>query len=113
VLIEQGEYRNLIEIFGTKGAIRVDHRGEVFFVKSGETEWTRIETAMGRPIPGVPDTGFSRGFMEFAPAVVSAIREGKTEIENAATFDDGLKVQRVLDAARESDQTGARTLLLA
>ena len=107
-MIEQGEYRNRIEIFGTKGAIRVDHRGEVFCVKSGETEWSQVEAEMGRPIPGVPDTGFSRGFMEFAPAIVSAIREGRTEIENAATFEDGVKVQRVLDAARESDRTGAQ-----
>jgi predicted dehydrogenase len=59
----------------------------------------------GEPIAGVPDTGFSSGFTEFAPKIIDALREGKTEVENAATFADGLGVQVVLDAARESDAT--------
>lgn len=105
-MLEQPEYVNRLEIFGTDGAIRIDHRGEVFVTKSGEVDWTEIEVGFGEPIPGVADTGFSRGFMEFAPKIVEAIRKGKNEIEYAATFDDGLKVQRVLDAARESSATG-------
>jgi predicted dehydrogenase len=44
--------------------------------------------------------------MEFAPRIVEAIRSGSTRIDDAATFEDGLKVQRVLDAARESDADG-------
>ena len=105
-MVEQPEYVNRPEFFGTDGAIRVDHRGEVFLAKNGEGDWTEIEVAFGRPIPNVPDTGFSRGFMEFAPKIVEAIGAGKTEIEYAATFEDGLKVQRVLDAARESNAAG-------
>ncbi len=105
-MLEQPEYVNRIEIFGTDGAIRIDHRGEVFITKSGEADWTEVEVGFGEPIPDVPDTGFSRGFMEFAPKIIEAIREGKNEVEYAATFEDGLKVQRVLDAARESSATG-------
>jgi predicted dehydrogenase len=44
--------------------------------------------------------------MDFAPKIAEAIREGKTEIEWAATFEDGLKVQRVIDAAHEASSTG-------
>jgi predicted dehydrogenase len=105
-MLEQPEYVNRLEIFGTDGAIRIDHRGEVFITKSGEVDWTEIEVGFGEPIPGVADTGFSRGFMEFAPKIVEAIRERKIEIDYAATFEDGLKVQRVLDAARRSNTTG-------
>lgn len=105
-MVEQPEYVNRIEIFGTDGAIRVEHRGEVFFTKAGDADWAEIEVGFGEPIPGVADTGFSRGFMEFAPRIIEAIREGKMEIKYAATFDDGLKVQRVLDAARESNERG-------
>ena len=50
---------------------------------------------------------FARGFMEFAPKIIDAVRRGKTAVEHAATFEDGLKVQIVLDAARESNKTGA------
>jgi predicted dehydrogenase len=46
--------------------------------------------------------------MDFAPKIVEAIREGKSEVEYAATFEDGLKVQRVIDAARRSNTTGAQ-----
>jgi len=34
------------------------------------------------------------------------LRTGKTEIENTATFEDGYRVQLVLDAARASHNTG-------
>ena len=107
-MVEQPEYVNRLEMFGTEGAIRIDHRGEVFLAKTGEAEWAQIDVAFGEPIPGVADTGFSRGFMEFAPKIIAAIRAGETEIEYAATFEDGLKVQRVLDASRESNATGAQ-----
>jgi predicted dehydrogenase len=99
-MVEQPEYVNLLEIFGSEGAIRVGHRGDVQLAKNGETAWTEIEVSFGQAIDGVPDTGFSRGFMEFAPRIVEAILSGSTEIEHAATFSDGVKVQRVLDAAR-------------
>ena len=104
-MIEYPKYQNRMEFFGSGGAIRVEHRGEVFLGTAGENDWTEIETDLGKNIEGVPDTGFSRGFMNFAPKIVEAILAGKTEIENAATFEDGLRVQKVLDAARESNET--------
>ena len=104
-MVEQPEYTNRIEIFGTEGAIRVDHRGELYFAKNGDTEWRLVEVDLAELLPGA-DTGFSRGFMAFAPKIVDAIREGERSIEHAATFADGVKVQRVLDAARESNSTG-------
>jgi len=105
-MIEQPEYVNRLEIFGTEGAIRVDHRGEVFIGKNGETSWTQVETVLAENIKGVVDTGFARGFMAFAPKIIAAIRNGEITIEHAATFADGLAVQRVLDAARVSNSTG-------
>jgi len=105
-MTEQPNYKNCIEFFGTEGAIKIEHRGDVYIAKTGDEDWREIETVLGTAIPGVPDTGFSRGFMDFAPKIVDAIIEGKTEIEHAATFDDGLKVQKVLDAARESNGSG-------
>ena len=104
-MVEQPEYVNRIELFGTEGAIRVDHRGELFLAKSGETTWTQMEVDLGQSLPGA-DTGFSRGFMAFAPRIVEAIRNGEQAIEHAATFADGVRVQKVLDAARESNNTG-------
>lgn len=102
-MLEQPDYVNRLEFFGTDGAIRIDHRGDILVTKTGNSEWTTIDVNIGEAIPGVPDTGFSRAFREFAPKIVEAIREGKREIEYGATFEDGLRVQRVQDAARQSN----------
>ena len=112
-MVEQPEYVNLLEIFGADGAIRIGHRGDVFLARSGESEWTEVDTQLGSAIPGVADTGFSRGFMEFAPRIVEAVRSGAASIEHAATFEDGLKVQRVQDAARESNSKGMQVSITA
>ncbi len=99
-MVEYPKYQNRIEFFGTEGAMRVEHRGEIFLAKKDDEDWREIEVDFDEPIAGIPDTGFSRGFTSFAPKIIEAICEGRTEIENAATFEDGCKVQKVLDAAR-------------
>jgi predicted dehydrogenase len=105
-MTEYPKYQNRMEFFGSKGTLRVEARGELFLGLAGERDWTEIEVDLGKNVEGVPDTGFARGFMNFAPAIVAAILSGKTEIEHAATFEDGVKVQKVLDAAHESNETG-------
>ncbi|HLA94098.1 MAG TPA: hypothetical protein VK612_00150, partial [Pyrinomonadaceae bacterium] len=72
----------------------------------GEDKWSPLDVELAPAIAGTPDTGFGRGFIKFAPKIIEAIQNGNSEIEYAATFDDGLKVQRVLDAARESNRNG-------
>ena len=105
-MTEYPKYQNRMEFFGTGGAIRVEARGEVFLAKAGASDWTEIEVDLGKNVAGVPDTGFARGFMAFAPVITEAILSGKTEIKHAATFEDGVKVQKVLDAAHESNEKG-------
>jgi len=106
-MVEYPNYHNQIEFFGTKGALRVGYLGEVFLAKANDPDWTEIETKIGAAPSDIFDSGFPSGFMAFAPKIVEAIKNGKAEIEHAATFADGLKVQEVLDAARQSDVAGA------
>lgn len=105
-MIEGPEYMNRIEFFGTRGAMRIDHRGDVYLAERGEADWRALEVDYPPGIEGLFESGFPSGFMAFAPKIVEAIRTESIGIPNAATFDDGVKVQRVLDAARESNQTG-------
>lgn len=100
------EFKNMLEFFGTEGSLKIDHLGELSIAKPGDLSWTPVETNLGTLLPGMPDTGFARAFVEIAPRLVAAIQNGETTIEYAATFGDGVRVQRVLDAARESDATG-------
>jgi predicted dehydrogenase len=105
-MVEAGNYRNCVEFFGTKGAIRIEDNGEIFFTDISENSWQEIKVELGEAAPKTPQNGWSRGFANFSREIINAISAGKTEIEYAATFEDGLQVQKVLDAARESDKTG-------
>ena len=104
---------NRLEFFGTEGAMRIDHRGELWVTANGERSWRSVAVDLGIAVPGIADSGFARGFMAFAPKIVESIASGATSIEHAATFADGLRVQRVLDAARESDAAGTRIAVSA
>ena len=104
-MTESPTYTFRTEFYGTEGSIRVEHRGELFHARGSEKDWSPIEVDIGRPLEGVYDTGFARGFLLFAPVLIDAISEKKS-IPMAATFADGLGIQRVLDAARRSDDQG-------
>jgi predicted dehydrogenase len=58
-------------------------------------------------VEGARPTGWNNGFLAFAREIIRALRNGETVVENAATFEDGYKIQLLLDAARKSDETGA------
>jgi predicted dehydrogenase len=57
--------------------------------------------------PGLVDSEWSRGTMHFARSLrLTLSTQGRSPIEGAATFADGLATQRVLDAALESSRLG-------
>ena len=57
---------------------------------------------------GLRDNEWARGFTVFAREIIGALREGRTHVEGAATFDDGHRTQLVLDAARAAHASGCR-----
>jgi predicted dehydrogenase len=105
-MTEYPKYKHRVEFYGAEGALAVEARGELFLAKPvPDTEWQEVGVDFGDAIPGVPDTGFSSGFTEFAPKIIEALLRGEAVVKNAATFEDGLAIQLVLDAARGSDAT--------
>ena len=105
-MVEQGRAEHRVEIFGTRGAFAIEDSGQVWHAETGADEWKRIETERGRLAEGMRDSSWSRGFTAFAPRIVEALREGRSTVEGAATFEDGYRTQLVLDAARRSNETG-------
>lgn len=105
-MVEFPDYQHSIEFVGTEGSLKVLYLGEIFLTKKGESDWTQIDVELERSVDGIFNSGFPSGFVAFAKRIVDALREGKTEIPHAATFADGLRVQEILDAARESNANG-------
>lgn len=105
-MTEGPSYKNILELHGSLGSMKIDAIGGVSVAPRGEKRWEMVDTDPGETIEGIADTGFARGFVSFAPKLIEAIREGKNTIEHAATFEDGLAVQRVIDAAHESNDSG-------
>jgi predicted dehydrogenase len=103
---ESGKYGHRMEIYGDKGGVMIEDGGELKFAKITGSDWTDIDVDLGAVPPGSKVGGWSRGFLNFAGEVKDALLAGRTEIEHAATFEDGYRNQLVLDAARESDATG-------
>lgn len=104
-MAEAGNYRNAVEFFGSKGALRIEDQGEIFFADIRENEWKKIDVERGEVFEGMQETGWSLGFINFSREIIDAIVSGEKFVKNAATFEDGLQVQKILDAARESNNS--------
>ncbi|MFL6254400.1 MAG: Gfo/Idh/MocA family protein [Pyrinomonadaceae bacterium] len=107
-LAEAGAPEHTIEVFGTEGSVRLDGAGRLRRARVGESAWQEIKTDEAPLADRMRDTEWSRGFTVFAREIIDALREGRTNVEGAATFDDGHRTQLVLDAARAAHASGCR-----
>jgi len=107
-MAEAGAPEHTIEVFGTEGSVRIDGARRLWRARVGEGAWQRVETEEAPLAEGMRDNEWSRGFNVFAREIVGALREGRTGIEGAATFEDGHRTQLVLDAARAAHDSGCR-----
>ena len=105
-MVEAGEPTHRLEIFGSKGALRVEESGYLWHANVGEAEWRRVEIDRGELARGIRDSGWARGFTVYSQKIVDALQSGQTTVEGAATFEDGYRTQLVLDAARRSHASG-------
>ncbi len=105
-VVESGSYENRLEIYGASGALMVEETGELWHSPAGSGAWRPVQVDQDHMAAGMRQSSWSRGFTAFSGAIVEAMRSGKKTVKDAATFADGLRVQLVLDAARESHQSG-------
>jgi predicted dehydrogenase len=110
-MAEAGSPEHAVEVFGTDGALRLTGAGSLWRARVGEGAWQRVEAEAAPLAAGLRDNEWSRGFTIFAREIVAALREGRTEVEGAATFEDGLRTQLVLDAARAAHEGGCRVVV--
>jgi predicted dehydrogenase len=112
-MVEAGKPEHRMEIFGSSGGLMIEESGELWQARVGEGAWRRVQTDRGELAPGMRDGGWARGFTAFSKEIVAALREGRTRVEGAATFEDGYRTQLVLDAARRSYESGCWTKIIA
>ena len=104
-VVESGKLQNQLEVYGTTGAMMVEETGELWHSPAGSGAWRPVAVNQDPIAPGMRDGSWSRGFTAFSAAVIKAMRQRQTTVENAATFEDGHRVQLVLDAARRSSES--------
>lgn len=108
-VVESGSHENRLEIYGTLGALMVEETGELWRSPAGSGAWRPVQVHQDPLAPGMRPASWSRGFAAVACDIVEAMREGRTTVDGAATFEDGYRVQLVLDAARASNASGCWT----
>jgi hypothetical protein len=91
---------------GTAGALKIDHEDRLWGLKSAEYpagEWQELTVADETTELPLPNRSpFTIGCYYLGKTLNGALSRGQTLIPDAASFYDGLVVQRVLDAARRS-----------
>ncbi|HKR11951.1 MAG TPA: Gfo/Idh/MocA family oxidoreductase [Pyrinomonadaceae bacterium] len=105
-VVESGKYENRLEIYGTRGALMVEETGELWRSPTGSGVWRPVQVDQDHMAQGMRESSWSRGFTAFAVAICDALQAGRTTVTDAATFEDGHRVQLVLDAIRESNESG-------
>jgi len=105
-VVESGSYENRLEVYGTTGALMTEETGELWHSPAGSGAWRPVQINQDHMAQGMRESSWSRGFTAFSGAIVEAMRTGKKSVKDAATFEDGYRVQLVLDAARESNTSG-------
>jgi predicted dehydrogenase len=95
-----------LEITGKLGALRIDIDHRLYFAEPGQpyreievplTQRQKELNALFESSRITARSMFSRAFVHFADAIVRTLQEGRTTIEDAATFEDGVKVMRVME----------------
>lgn len=105
-VVESGKYENRLEIYGTKGALMVEETGELWRSPTGSGVWRPVQVDQDHMAEGMRESSWSRGFTAFAVAICDALQAGKNVVKDAATFEDGHRVQLALDAIRASNESG-------
>ena len=99
-----------IAAHGTEGSLVLEPSGKLYGRSAGEKEFTDL-SAPAAPFDAaalkMPDTIWSRAFVLYAAEIAGALAAGRTTVTDAATFEDGLRSQEVLDALRQSARSEA------
>ncbi len=99
-----------IEVYGTNGALKIDQKDQLWSMQGNEIaggEWqpVRVMVSDRTLIDQLPNQGpFGVGTLFLAQTIAAALPMGEAILPDAASFYDGMAVQRMLDAARTASE---------
>jgi predicted dehydrogenase len=100
--VEPGEPLHVVEVFGSRGGLRVEGL-ELLRAEVSGRKWEPVELPAPERLPaGMADSEWAHGFLRYARALTEALRAGARSLPGAATFEEGWRNQRVLDGIRRS-----------
>jgi predicted dehydrogenase len=101
-MVEPGQPLHVLEVFGSKGGLRVEGL-QLYRADVGGQTWEPVPLPLPGPLPaGMRDTEWTQGFLRYARAITEALRSPTRRLPGAATFEEGWRNQLVLDAIRRS-----------
>lgn len=110
--ITPGGHGMSILVVGTSGALKLDNQDQLW-CKQGAAypaaDWEPVRLRQsGPPLPELPNNSpFTIGSFYLAQTLAMSLPMGEVILDDAASFYDGLVVQRALDAARRCHQNSA------
>ncbi|SET75829.1 Gfo/Idh/MocA family protein [Stigmatella erecta] len=100
--VEPGAPLHGMEVYGAKGGLRVVGE-QLWHSAVGSRRWEPVALPAPEALPqGMPDNEWARGFLRYARALTETLGQGARVLPGAATFEDGWRNMRVLDAVRRS-----------
>ena len=98
-----------IELYGSNGSLVIDNEGRLFGAKAGDDQLRQLTIPVSYSDGPSANDPRLRPFVTLATAFVAAIRRTKAgqtfSGEVSPSFTDGVRVQAVLDAARQAAET--------
>ncbi len=97
--------KNQMTVAGERGTLILDGDEKLLGSQGYNTSFEDFSlTDRALEIAAIPENLWARSFYHLARETIVALQEGRTEIPHAATFQDGLKCQEVIDAILQSQE---------
>jgi predicted dehydrogenase len=97
-------------IYGSAGTLRWQE--DRLYLAAGGKSYEEITPEHRYPLPQGLSGAFPHGTVYIGHAIRQYLEGDQTALSPAATFEDGLHIQRIMDAARQSNQEEGRNIRL-
>lgn len=97
--------KNQLSLVGERGTIILNEDETLLAASGFNSQFADLSVPdPAREAPGIPANLWARSFYHLARVTIKALAEGRAKVESAATFEDGLRTQEVIDAIHRAHE---------